>query len=134
MSLINWNDSFSVGIAEIDEQHINLVKMLNELTDAMKAGKGNDVMSPIIQRLIKYTQTHFKTEESLFKSYNYPDASEHISEHRDFVEKISVFNEDFKSGKKTLSIDILNFLAGWLQSHIKGTDKKYSEFLISHGA
>ncbi len=34
MSLIRWNDSYSVNIAKIDQEHKQLVGMVNELTDA----------------------------------------------------------------------------------------------------
>ncbi|NJM14282.1 MAG: hypothetical protein HC896_01855 [Bacteroidales bacterium] len=40
MSLITWNEKYSVGIKEIDNQHVNLVNIINELHDAMLKGKG----------------------------------------------------------------------------------------------
>ena len=54
MALINWNDSFSVNVAVIDQQHKKLVDMINDLNDAMKQGKGKDVAHVgLIQALVK---------------------------------------------------------------------------------
>ena len=67
MAFFNWEDRFSVGIAEIDMQHQKLVQMLNELYDAMKAGKGNDVLGKVLNGMIQYTASHFATEERYMK-------------------------------------------------------------------
>ena len=44
MALLTWQDKYSVGIAQIDDQHKQLIIMINELNDAMLAGKGKDVL------------------------------------------------------------------------------------------
>ena len=48
MSLIKWNDSFSVNVVKVDQEHKKLIAMVNDLTDAMKAGKGKDVLGKIL--------------------------------------------------------------------------------------
>ena len=40
--LIAWDDSLSVGIDEIDEQHKVLVRLLNDLDRAIKEHHGNE--------------------------------------------------------------------------------------------
>ena len=66
MSLIVWDDSLSVNVTEIDRQHQQLVSMLNDLHNAMKAGHGKEMLRNILSGLINYTDTHFKTEEKYF--------------------------------------------------------------------
>jgi hemerythrin len=133
MSLIIWDSSLSVNVAEIDTQHQKLVNMINELHDAMRSGKGKDVLGKIITGLISYTDSHFKVEEKYFAQFRYPDAASHIKEHTAFVKKVSDFQHDFEAGRLTVSIDTLYFLRDWLQGHIKGTDKKYSSFFHEKG-
>ena len=133
MALINWDDSFSVKVAEIDAQHQKLVQLVNSLNDAMKQGKGKDAISIVLNELINYTATHFKTEEKYFDEFDYPLTDEHKMEHSNFVKKVMAFKNDFQSGKLGLSIDVLNFLVNWLKNHIMIVDKKYSEFFNSKG-
>ncbi|MGA2938094.1 MAG: hemerythrin domain-containing protein [Syntrophobacteraceae bacterium] len=67
MALIQWNDSLSVNVVDIDKQHQKLVGMINELNDAMRQGKGKDALGKIVNGLIIYAGTHFKTEETTSK-------------------------------------------------------------------
>jgi len=133
MAFINWDDSFSVNVKEIDAQHKKLVNMLNELYDAMRQGKGKEILGKTISGLIEYTDVHFKTEEKYFDKFGYPETEQHKKEHSDFVQKVLDFKKDFESGKLTLTVKVMNFLKEWLQNHIKGSDKKYSAFFNEHG-
>lgn len=133
MSLIEWDNSYSVNIRDIDRQHMKLVQLINELHDAMGAGRANAVLTPLIRELVSYTKTHFATEEGYFERYGYADASAHKLEHAAFIKKISEFRDDFEHGRLGLSIEIMKFLKDWLLKHIKGTDMKYAPFLAGKG-
>ena len=133
MALINWDNSFSVKVAEIDAQHQKLVKLVNALNDAMKQGKGKDAISIVLNELINYTATHFKTEEKYFDQFDYPHKDLHKIEHSNFVKKVLSFQNDFQSGRLGLSIDVLNFLVNWLKNHILVEDMKYSSFFNNKG-
>ena len=133
MPLITWKDSFSVKVTEIDTQHKKLVEMINKLYDAMKVGKSKDVMGEILNNLISYTATHFKTEEKYFDLYSYPEKETHKAEHEKFVETVTKFKEEFDSGNATISIEVMNFLRDWLTKHINGEDKKYTKCFNDHG-
>ena len=133
MPLMIWDASFSVNVKEIDNQHMKLMEMLNQLHDAMKIGKGKDAIGPLIKNLVKYTETHFALEERYFEKFRYEEASSHKLAHQVFIDKVSAFQDDFTSGKSTLTMEIMSFLKDWLVSHIKGTDKRYSKCFNEHG-
>jgi len=133
VAFLTWNQNYSVKVKNFDNQHQRLFDLINSLHDAMSTGKSNTVMGPIISELVLYTKTHFRNEEELFAKYNYPDRLKHVSQHAEFVKKISEFEKEFKNGKKGLSIEILNYLNKWLLEHIKQTDKAYSEFMNKNG-
>ena len=133
MTLIDWDESMSVNIAEIDQQHQQLIAIINDLFDAMTEGKGKDVLEEIVNGLISYTQLHFKTEEQYFDRFGYPDSNSHKIEHADFIQKISSFKEGVDRRQLGLSSEVLNFLSGWLKNHILKTDKKYSVYFNEKG-
>ena len=133
MSVIDWNESLSVGIASIDEQHKKLVKMINDLNEAMRSGRGKDVIGNILNDLVSYTQIHFRHEEDLFARHGYPEADSHKQEHADLVAKVMDFKQQFDDGSTSLTISVMNFLSRWLTSHIKGTDREYAPFLQEKG-
>ncbi|MBP7461269.1 MAG: hemerythrin family protein [Candidatus Delongbacteria bacterium] len=130
MALIEWNESLSVKIQEIDLQHQKLIALINDLNDAMHQGKGKDVLGTIIREMITYTKTHFATEERYFDLYKYQDAPAHKKEHQGFVDKVTQLNDQYQKGKAGLTIDVMLFLSDWLKNHISGSDKKYMSCLV----
>jgi len=133
MAIISWNDTLSVRVKEIDIQHQRLVELVNKLHDSMKAGKGNDVLGPILSDLVKYTVFHFSTEEKYFQKFGYPEFQQHKKQHDDLTNKAKALKTSFEQGKQTISIEVLTFLKDWLSGHILGSDKKYGPFLNSKG-
>ena len=133
MALIKWDSSCNVNVEIIDKQHQLLVKMINELYDAMSAGKGKDEVGKIINRLILYAGMHFAREEYYFDIFGYPEIELHQKEHDDFEQEVSKFETDFNEGRQTLSMEIINFLSNWLLGHIKESDKKFGPFFNERG-
>lgn len=131
--MIQWDGSLSVNVAEIDGQHQKLVKMINELNDAMRAGKSREILGKIVAGLISYVEIHFATEEKYFAKFNYPETIPHKQEHAAFTTKVNDVAGKFKSGHLGISIELMDFLSTWLGKHIKGTDKKYSAFFNANG-
>lgn len=133
MSYVEWSDRMSVGVHAIDQQHRELLRLINELHDAMAQGVGTTVLRQIIDGLIEYTGVHFTTEESYFKGRDYPDCVAHEQQHRDFVAKVTDFKQGFDEGRLMLTLDVMSFLGDWLVDHIQGSDASYVPFLHSEG-
>lgn len=133
MTLIRWSSLYSVGVEEIDMQHKHLVKVLNELFDAMVSGDSAKVLHKIVEELYEYTVFHFQTERRYFETYNYPDKDAHIEEHQSFVKKVDVFKKEMQEGKLTLTTEILTYLQTWLKDHISGVDQEYAQFFKDQG-
>jgi hemerythrin len=133
MALISWHSNYTVNVKEIDKQHQHLINIMNELHDSMKAGKGKEVLGTVLDELIKYTDFHFKYEEKLFDQYSFPETNLHKRQHTDLVEQVVSFKKNFDSGRKVLTMEVMDFLKSWLTGHIVGSDKNYSAFLNSKG-
>jgi hemerythrin len=133
MELIEWTDKYELGIEHLDNQHKQLVKQINVLYAAMKIGKGKESLDEILKVLIDYTATHFKSEETLFHQFGYPDSDKHIAEHLKFVEEATGFKKDFDNGRLMVSVQLMGFLKDWLINHILGSDMGYKSFLLAKG-
>ncbi len=133
MSLLKWKNEYSIGVQEIDNQHMKLIELINKLFDAMKQGQANAVIGQILNELSTYASTHFKTEEKYFELFDYMESEKHKEIHQIFVMKITKFKNDFDAGKIALSVSIFNFLKDWLNDHILGEDMKYTECFNKNG-
>ncbi|MFA9464857.1 MAG: bacteriohemerythrin [Velocimicrobium sp.] len=129
MPFMTWKESYSVGIQEIDQQHKVLFDMVNELYDAMREGKGKDVIVNLLTELFKYTKYHFKTEEGIFTKYHYSKAEDHLKEHLELKVKVETLLEDLNSGKTSISIKVFNLLKDWISIHIFQKDMLYAKEL-----
>ncbi len=130
---MEWDESYSLGIKRIDEQHKKLINILNKLVHAMNEKKANDVLEGILKELTDYTVYHFQTEERYFDEFGYELADEHKQEHKDFTNKVSSFVEEFKSGNALLSIKVLKSINELVRNHLKDTDRKYIKCFKEHG-
>ena len=133
MPLMTWNSSLSVGVRALDQQHLRLVDTLNELHDAMKVGKANNITGPLLKSLTAYTRDHFAAEEALLNQTRYPKLAEHRLKHRGLTSEVESYVARLERGEMTLSLQLLNFLKTWLTTHIKQEDREYSVWLNQHG-
>lgn len=133
MSLITWGPALAVGVKEIDDQHQKLIELVNQLNDAMRAGKGRDALNTVLTELVRYTVYHFGTEEKLMAQHKYELSVAHKAEHKKLIEDVSAFKAKFDAGNATISTELMTFLRDWLSKHILGTDKKFAQALNKLG-
>lgn len=129
MSFANWDQSYSVQVQRLDAEHQQLFAIINQLYEAMKAGRGSQALQDVLQKLLRYTEQHFSGEEALLRQANYPELDAHVAKHREFTGRIRDFSKQYASGAVALSVEILDFLKNWLSQHIMATDHKYSSTL-----
>ncbi|MGE4551657.1 MAG: bacteriohemerythrin [Desulfovibrionaceae bacterium] len=126
--LVSWSDGLATGVDRFDGQHKKLIALINELHRAMKERKGDRILLDVVNRLKEYTVTHFSAEEVLFDKHHYPEVEKHKKLHAAFVNKVAEFEAGLRSGKVTVTMDIMRFLKDWLVNHIQKEDHRYGEF------
>ena len=137
-SAVEWTPDYSVGVAKFDDQHKEIIRLINELYEAL-ADKGDDSKQKLVgiaQRLCNYTYNHFLEEEVEMFRYGFPQYESHKENH----DKLTSLARDFlvrilagETGLKKLCIELIATLTAWLKVHIKETDKRYGVFLNELG-
>lgn len=131
--LIPWGPTLRLGFADIDIQHRRLVDLVNTLDDAMRAGRGQAVVGPVLDELIHYTVHHFGFEEQLMDTYQISSADSHKAEHHKLVAEVSEFRTKLHTGDLALA-DLMALLRVWLTDHILKTDRALVTELHAKGA
>jgi hemerythrin-like metal-binding protein len=129
MATIQWRDSYSVGDDRMDSQHKRLVVMLNNFNDSLSKGHGKEKLYDTLMGLVDYTKKHFKDEEALMESINYPGLEDHKREHKELTRQVVDFAKKYNAGETAITIELMHFLRDWLINHIQGEDKRYGEHL-----
>ncbi len=136
MDKIIWDDSFSVGVRVLDEQHKKLVRMINSLIESHNVSVDNlsvdsEVVSDTLSEMTQYMNYHFMTEEKHMLDSDYPEYSTHKQQHDEFMEKTIQFCEDTIARKENIPAEVLSFLMDWLTNHILKSDMKFKPHLNS---
>jgi len=128
--MIQWKESYRLGIEEIDNQHKKLFEIANRayelLKNEMLVDKYDHIVS-IIEELRDYAKYHFQYEEDYMEKINYRKRLSHKVINNDFVEKMNEINLDqVDENQDQYLMNILDFVVQWIEQHILGTDKLYA--------
>lgn len=124
--VFSWNKSFETGINKIDEQHKTLVCLINELAYSFREDIYKE-SEKVFDKLIKYSEFHFKSEEEILKKYINSDKilSSHKNGHDSFLPKINEIKDRYKDDNSNNFVEeTLLFLVRWLAFHIIDEDKR----------
>ena len=129
--LITWSNTFSCGIKLIDDQHKELVTMVNEMFLHVTGSEEteHEYFTGVIQRVVDYVKLHFSTEEKIMKAARYEGYPKHKHIHDSFIFNILETIEDFKSGKRMSLYNFTKYLKDWIFSHIAIMDRQYFGYL-----
>ncbi|MES9868083.1 MAG: bacteriohemerythrin [Sedimenticola sp.] len=124
-----WDNTLSVGIDEIDEDHRRLVELFNILKHSIASGDTASYIEAVLEELISCTVWHFKHEERLMLKHGYEDFQEHKSEHQELIESAKELQQEFLKKAAELSGEEIQFLEHWLTGHIYGADMALGNYL-----
>jgi hemerythrin len=131
--LAEWNDSFSLGNATIDDQHKILFGLINKLNQGIMEKQGRQILDWALDEVVEYTMTHFKTEEDLMRDHGYPALAEHKGQHDAMAAKLAEFRKRYETGQEDLSMEVLMVLIDWLHEHLGASDSKLKPYLCDKG-
>ncbi|MCG6933701.1 MAG: bacteriohemerythrin [Gallionella sp.] len=122
-------------VSEIDQQHQELVKMLNNLNDAVAKRESRESIYLIIDEVIGYTRFHFATEERLMVNSGYTDVEFHKDKHRQLMEDALHLKEKLADLGEEMFTD---WFKHWpftrVLAHIQYADQQFEDQLRRNGA
>lgn len=133
MPLLSWSENYGTKIKQFDDQHKRLFDLVNQLHEAMKEGRGKEIIGDVLKALGDYTKTHFAAEEALMKTNQYPFYEEHKKEHNLLLVQVKHLQQQYQEGRAPVTPEVMNFLRNWIDDHIQASDKKYGPFFNGKG-
>ncbi len=129
-----WAESYETGNADIDQQHRELLDLVDELEAA--EGESQDALFRVLDHVMDFTVTHFSREEDLMAEVGYPSPAreEMIEQHREFVAYARLRFIEFRDGELVSVMPLQAFLVGWLTLHEFGLDRMLADFIRSQDA
>ena len=131
MSLIEWDEQYSVGVPLMDSQHQKWFHYINEFHEVVTDGSDHDEISELLDNLVIYSRYHFASEERLLKRVEFPELSQHEDDHARMTRRLLSLQEMFLSGKLEAAEELLKTLSSWVDEHILADDREYGIFIGS---
>ena len=132
MSLSEWRDEFSVGVASVDLEHRELIELINDLHTVMGKGASQEQVTTTLGEIYAQISAHFALEEKLMRDTGYESYPAHKNDHeslldelRDIMDRVEddgSFDEERLSGE----------LDAWFTEHFKSHDAKLHQHFPHH--
>lgn len=121
---IKWTEDMSVKNFILDEEHKNLINLINLFIN-YNSNYENSQIDEYIQTLEKLICDHFYHEEKAFEKINFIHANQHIKDHNNF--KLIIFKviKDYRMFGRQNLIKLPKILGRWLINHTLNEDIKY---------
>jgi hemerythrin-like metal-binding protein len=135
MPHLEWSESLSVHVEDLDRQHRRFIDMCNDMHDALMAGEPGRIKGTrdeTLGNLKAYLQEHFEDEEAYMEKIGYSGIEAHKKEHRDFAVKVDGYITALAGGELVLSSEIMKSMLNWFFDHVAGEDARYRDFAESN--
>ncbi len=126
MTAIVWTPQLEIGISFVDADHKILVKLLNQVDDAIAAFEESATLGSVLGALSDYTIYHFDREEAMLHVCGYRDVGRHRDEHALLSGQVADIGRRFRADPGSVNgNEVRDFLRRWLIEHILAHDFSY---------
>jgi hemerythrin len=126
-TLFKWDDSFLIGIEELDHEHKVLIDDINRLHEEIARHVEKSEIEKCLGDICARMQAHFALEEHVMKEHGYKFFDEHKREHNELLDSYTEYMAQFLNDTGVSSSNpIEDNLKHWVIKHIVTSDKKMS--------
>ena len=129
---MEWDDSLSLGIPEMDADHRRFIALIDSLNQAIVSRQEKPEIERALNLVIDDAKSHFEHEEQMLFRHGYPDAGQHVELHAELTLRLLALMDAFHQTERGYE---------WLESalgikklavdHLLDEDMKYRDFLKS---
>lgn len=122
--LIEWSDSFVLGVEKMDETHREFVEQLNALGEVSDAA-----MLERLEAFIAHTEAHFARENRWMTDAGFPMIHCHLEEHEGVLSIMREVRGMVADGRFELGRVLVRELAPWFTNHAATMDTTLALFI-----
>jgi hemerythrin len=128
---ISWDRSLETGDPDIDDQHRELFRRIDQLMAATRDRRARSEVGRLLTFLGDYVVSHFAAEERMMDQSAYPESGPHRAEHQRFVAEYARLFQDYRADGPgpVFVIKFGNRVTAWLCEHICRTDRRLVDYL-----
>ena len=127
-----WDDSFLIGIDELDFEHRSLIDDINRLHQELAEHAELTEIERCLGEIFARMQAHFALEERVMRDNDYPGYEQHKREHEALLERYTESMLTFINHPDGDYGGPVEYeLEQWIIHHIGDSDRRMSEMIAS---
>ena len=125
-----WDESYNIGIEEIDRQHMEFIKLLRRFNFGVQKAAPVSLQLRILTELVKYADYHFSSEENIMLLTKYRDTPAQQEEHCRILNWLGRRVDAYRRAPET-GEQLSGFLYAWFVDHTQIEDRKIATYICS---
>jgi hemerythrin len=117
------------GFESMDHEHARQARSVRAIENAVRRGGEHAAIQGLLLGLIEDTRTHFESEQTLMRRWNYQGYEAHAQEHGRLLEELRSIEARHAGGGLQVTEEPVASLKTWLSDHIRVMDHALARYL-----
>ena len=132
MSLLEWKPEYSVGIASMDDEHREMIALINDVYAKLGTSPDADTIEDCLEEIFNTISLHFALEERIMREQGYDEYKDHKEDHEDLLDEIRDLMEAFVNSPTQGARMLEERLSDWFAQHFASFDARLHGKLGPH--
>ncbi len=124
MSLLEWKQEYSVGVAAMDDEHREMMDLINDIYAKLASDPDADQVDECLGDIYNTISLHFALEEKLMRNNRYSEYAAHKDDHEVLLDQIRDLMDDYHDDPQSGSGRLAEGLADWFVAHFSTFDAR----------
>lgn len=123
---LQWGDSLRSGHPLIDQQHAQLLSIINRIVHNGHRAHDRALMQSLLDLAVKKLREHFETEGALLRRIHFPAAEQHLARHHWLMQTAEALVERYRNGEALIGEVLDFFVDDLMQRHMMRDDVAFA--------
>ena len=129
MSLIDWRDEYSVGVASVDHEHKEMIDLINGLHENLANNATKEQIEDFLGEIYTKISAHFALEEKIMQEQGYDEYEDHKEDHEMLLDEIRDIMDFYETDDYYSDRDLADQLERWFSGHFRTRDARLHKHL-----
>lgn len=124
MSLLQWKPEYSVGIQSMDDEHREMIELINATYEKLKSNSDADQVEEYLGEILSTISMHFALEERIMRNAGYGEYQAHKDDHEILLDRLRDLMDDYFDDPDVGASKLEQGLSDWFAGHFSTFDSR----------
>lgn len=129
MALLIWNPEYSVGVPAVDDEHFQMITMINELHDRLGGRSDPEAVEMFLGDIHAAIAAHFALEERFMRKAEYEEYEDHKEDHELLLDQLRDLMDEYLDDPEAGNELLKRRLTDWFGKHFSSFDARLHDKL-----